>query len=472
MKSAAEREAPGASLASGPRPNVFYPQARCTLSVIFEEYEAPDADDFTRGVPRTFDVIPKAMTIHSNSYKEADTWQLTFNANDLPVSPELIRTGAAQLYLFAARGIGDRPKALRGDGGDEPVEAGFLGVVPSMVGLFDEVETAFGEDGRWVTITGQDYTSLFIAKQWKPKRRLPAGQRLDRIVALLKDEVESARAMRLVIDPPELAGKMPIVGAEAGRTNKKGESVPDTNTYWDAIYKLCIRHGFIVFVRNLELVITTPQAFMGARPSPRLMTWGRNLLTLKMKRRMAKETVPVIECRSYDESTRTVVRGRYPETGKGAKKAVTGLGTRKEETRLYTIWGIRSAKRLAEIAETTYNLVARAEQSIVLTTRDLVDSEGKDLLGVRTGDALAIAFDERFGAGMMESLSWEQRVEALVALGYDRAVAVEVALGFEDVNLFRRPFRVKSSTLEWTSEGGLEVQVELQNFVNIRGQAP
>lgn len=439
------------------RKNVFYPQARATLQVILENYGTPES-------PLVIPVVPRSVTIYSNSYKEADTWSMEFETHGFPITPEVIKTGQVEIFLYQTQGIGQSPETLRAD---DPGET--FGLAPSIVGLFDEYTVELSSDGGTCTIDGQDFTSLFISKQWDPSKRVKTGRSLDDVVRELAASVSGASNLTVVTVPENLA--MPIVGRSGGRTTRNGISFGDDKTYWDVIYDVVARHGFIVFVRNLEIVITTPQNYIAGRTLDRKMLWGRNLSSLRMSRRMGKEQVPVVEVRSYDDKGREPISARYPSNPK--IKPVTGLGTNKDEVRIFTIYGIRDIATLKQAAESYYNLVARSEQKIEIQTMDLVDLEGTDLLEMRAGDSMTIGFDAfNSDSIVLEGQNREQRINTLKGLGYDPVVAAEIALAFDRVDLFKRPFRVREVTFEWSHDSGLSISAELQNYVDVRGQTP
>jgi hypothetical protein len=464
--------------------SVFYPQVRVTVSVVFENFGDPKA-------PKSFPVLPRTVTVYSNSYKEADTFSVEFDSKDLPVSPELIRGGSVEIYFFQTPGLG-RDNIAQVLKADDPATPEVEGLTPAIAGLFDEVGMEFSDSGRSLTIDGVDYTSLFIAKQWIPKKsttsegtsvrasgngtgRIPTGRPLDEVLLKLIREVDGAKATRLKVEGVDLngndiSGNMPIVGSAEGKGNrKKGIPVKSGQNYWDVMYSLAVRYGFIIFVRGLDVILTTPQAYVANRSKARKMAWGRNLLSLRVSRRIGKVQVPVVEVRSYDDKRRKVIKARYPKSKK--QVPVTGLGTKRDETRIFNVPNIKSEKQLARVAESVYNLTARSEQTVEIETMDLRDLEGTDLLELRAGDALSIGFDPfNQSSVLIEGQNDGQRQQTLVNLGYSPAVAREISQSFDAINLFKRPFRVKEATFEWSYDGGLSISAQLQNFVNIEDQ--
>ena len=306
---APQLRAPEAESRLSNRANVYYPQARVTLSVVFETFGEPQS-------PKTFPVTPRSITIYSNSYKEADTWSVEFDAQDLPFSPDLIRAGACEIYLFQTAGIGQLPEVIRAK--DDPKTAKLEGLEPSIVGLFDEASLSMDESGRAVTIDGTDYTSLFIAKPWNSKTsgkkgRVPSGKSLDRVLQDLMNQVESASVMTLDVRPAKTV--LPTVGSAEARANKKG--LPGRGSYWDVMVDLALRYGFVLYIEGLRVVLVELASFVQEkRETVRKMVWGRNLTSLRMSRRIGKEQVPVIEVRSYDDKKRKVVKARFPTSKK------------------------------------------------------------------------------------------------------------------------------------------------------------
>jgi hypothetical protein len=464
-----QQRPPQAETRQSNRQNVFYPQARVVLSVYFENFGDPDKAHI---IP----VSARSIQVYSNSYKEADTWSVEFDAKDLPVMPEMVRSGACEIFLFQSQGIGQLPEVVRAK--DDPNTARIEGLEPTIVGLFDNMDIEMSNNGRTVSIDGTDYTALFASKDWDPKKsgngrgRLPNGKKLDAILQTLMNQVDGAKNMTLKIEGKDANGNpltMPTVGASETRTNKKGIPVKLGDNYWDVMYSLAVRHGFILFVRNLEVVLTSPQTYHNERSKIRKMVWGRNLRALRVRRRMGKTTTPIIEVRSYDDTKRKVRKARYPKNKK--QVPITGVGTKKDEVKIFNIPGIREEAQLARVAETVYNLKARSEQTVEMETMDLRDVEGTDMIELRSGDAVSIGFDSfNDQETILEGQSAQQRIRTLVSLGYDSQVAATIASSIDRVNVFKRPFRVREATLEWSHSDGLSIAAELQNFINIADQ--
>jgi hypothetical protein len=70
---------------------IYYPQARTTLNVVFDGF-GPTAKDTP---PKIIDVIPVDLSVQRNAYNQADGWEVTFDADDFPIDPRLVRSGAS-----------------------------------------------------------------------------------------------------------------------------------------------------------------------------------------------------------------------------------------------------------------------------------------------------------------------------------------------------------------------------------------
>ena len=446
----------------------FYPMARADLLFVFETYDLTEVDK-----PYHVPVVPKSLTIHRNSYKEADSWQITLDAKDFNMSPETIRAGSCEIRLFQMDSLYEFRTGLT------VLEDNILldqsqGVPPTIVGIFDEAGVEYSDQGKTVTISGTDYTGLFIAKPWPKDRRISGGLPLDQTLRKIVEEVPGATNLRIKVEPENQS--MPIIGKADGRTNSKRLKTTGDN-YWDIMYELAVRHGKIIFVRGLDIVLTNPQTYEEGRTELRKVVWGENLLNLQMSRKIGRQRAPTIEVSSYDAKQRKTLVVRYPtraqalalgsaratvQTLKNGKKKVTV----DEEVQQVNLTGITDKKILEEAAKARFNLLSRAEQTVRIETRNLRDSDGKNFLDLQTGDSVIIDFKPG-SLDLLETKDFPERVAALVELGYNPQVADIVARSVEKAAFFKKPMRVREATYEWDVETGVSISAELQNYVII-----
>lgn len=460
---------------------VYYPQCRVTLSVVFEGFGAGQrlvnglADPFTEDTaPMIVQVIPKASQVNLTGYKEADTWSLTFDAKALPFAPDIIRSVAVEIYMFDAKAVFPSEQELWALSSEENM---------LVTGLADNTEITYSGDGREFTLDGRDYTALMLDKHWDPRTRVSVGKPVSVVVQEIVDLSTGATkhggrtlTVEYVSEKPE-----PVIGQYRSKTNKKGIPVKDAqaSNAWDVIYKLCLTEGLIVFVRGWKVIITDPQTFTLQNANKvRKVAYGRNLSNLKVSRKLGKEKVPQIAVTSYSSKKRKPIKAVFPTE---KDPAPTGIGTKKDEVLNFEVDGVDDEVSLRRYAEAMYNNLARGESKIEFSTKSLTDlsdeqsldansfdlvARGLDMLKLRAGDPVVIGFDP-FNEQVMESSSPEQRYQYLISQGYSASVAEIVATEYERLDQFQRPFYVRDVGIAWAHKEGITIDVEAINFVSV-----
>lgn len=429
----------------------YYPVARADISIVLETYGEP-------GPVLRFAVVPRAVTINRNSYKEADTWSLEFEAEALPFSPETIRSGAVEIRLFQApSNFADLTPTL-------PTEEQTLltSYEPSIIGLFDDYGIELSDAGRIVRISGTDYTALLTAKPWPQNKRIPTGQRLDLTIEKLVRDVSGTENMRVVV---QVDGNVPVTGAASNPTSAKRIPVGDADNYWDVIYKIAITHGYIVFVRGLDVVIASPKVYIAGKTVHRNLVWGQNILRLNITRKLGKQRSPAIVLRSYDPIKRKIIEGRYPTSALTNKKTKS---QNYEEVQTSFLREITSQEILQRAAEARYNLLSRSELELQIVTKNLTDGVGLDLLDLSSGDAVYVLFDG-MSDHILETMPRGRIVSYLTEppRSFPLKVAEDVADTVMRANTLNKPFRVKECTLDYSVSDGITVTLQLHNFVNV-----
>lgn len=491
---------------------VFHPDARVTLGIVLESIQDDDR-------PFAFPVRPQELTIFRNSYIEADTFSVTFNASDLPITPDLIRAASTEIYLFNKRSLHEEPESIA-KGSDSYLAIDGTEIKPSIVGLVDDAQMDYDDTGRTVTLIGRDYTALYLDEEWDARFRIQYKGRLDKVIQRLADDVpSSAGIMRVKVELGQgesnsvglslsanrsykdfLVGQsseiyldsvLPIVGRNEGRANRKGLTFPNKANFWEVMLSIAVRYGFIIFVKGTDIILTTPKAYIAGKTGVHAMAWGKNLHDIHMARKLGKERVPTIECISWDESKQQVVRGQYPSDADTKKKLVAervakkqvaksksvkpapkkkrkkgknanALGTVKNEVQQYTIPGVTSKKQLEDIAEQTYQQKGRAELTVQVSTSDLFDLEGAPILDISSGDAMQVKFEP-----FNEDLGRERLERQMVDRGYERDVAAKLSVATEEMNHLREPMRVDDATIDFDVDTGITISASIRQFVNL-----
>lgn len=476
---------------------LFYPRCRAVLQVIFDGF-GPSARDTP---PKIIPVLPVSCTVHKNSYKQADSWELTLDARDLDIDPELIRGGAIEIFIYQAPGIvGDQRVLDRKmdpataaafgklrDAGDvaklekkdqQTIRRFTLNNKPVVAGLFDEAGLEMSASGRQVTLQGQDYTDHFIKMQYPPDRkgrarRIPTGFRLDFILEKLLQAADPTGRFKLVTrgierHPSGLWAITPIVGANEVRNNKRGIPVDSSTSYWDVMYKLAIRYGLILFVDGLEVVLSRPQ-HITRKDDPRIrkFVWGKNIEQLDLRRKLAKEKTPQIIVRGYDEKTKKHIDERFPEKD---DQVPTGIDVKQNEYLFIPAYGISDRKVFKQMAENFFNMIGQAERTVTMNTHDLKDMREDDLLNLAAGDAIEIRFDP-FHRELLKKkeIGQAEKIQYLVDRGYGQSIAETIAEHFQKLAAIERPLRVREVSYDFSTTDGISIEIEAVDFIVMEG---
>lgn len=467
---------------------LYYPHAWAVLEVIFQ---------FDTESPQLIVAPIRRATLHSNDYRNADTWELTFSSRVLPLDPDMIFSLAAEIYLFDAGKVTSDPEPFI----SELDEAGNLKYL-EMAGLAIEAELSFDEEGGTFVIHGEDYTGLLISREWPSKETtIKVGSPIDATVQQLVDEAVFAKdhggsTLRVVFRPDSLMPTAPIVGHGFTTAWKHGIPVDQGSSYWDAIYKLCMKHGCIVSVRGTDVVISAPATLTDDRAkAARRVAHGRSLQSLTIKRNVGHRPAPTIIASSFDPETRTVIEASWPPhsestsrarnvkrpkgsppapkqlkarayAGKQRRPMLHGTGQVKDEIkRVLPPPGITSVDALKSYVRAYHAQVSRGESEIHFTTKRLTDLDGQRMINVRTGDAVWIEWDQ-FQGMEMRQLSEDARYERLVRLGYHEDIAGVIARNFNSIEMISRPFYVAEASKEWDHQDGLSLEIEAINYVD------
>jgi len=306
---------------------------------------------------------------------------------------------------------------------------------------------------------------------------------------------------RLRLDVRNLSlDELPVVGASEVSGNRRGIPVEQDTKYWDVMYKVATRHGLILFVDGLDVVLTRPQNLAASDlGSVRQFAWGRNVESLNLTRALGKEQTPTIVVQGYDPKSKRTITVEYPEGkreltdkvvkgdikkttstvrlkaktpaahhAKHGKKVTTIRKT--DEFEIVPMYGVTDPGILRAAAANLYHLLGRAERKVVLKTKDLKDLEETDLLSLRAGSAVTINFDDYNRELLADpNVPITSKVDHLLARGYNETVAQEFAQRFAKLEALRRPLRVREVTFDFDVDEGISIEMELVDFVVVDG---
>ncbi len=384
------------------------------------------------------DFEPLTLSVGFNDYRQADTFELSFDAKAFPYSPEVVRTATVELYVCQTKSLDRRDKSTF----MTPENLTFTGIVQEI-----ELEST-SQSGRRLRMTGFDYTALMSARAFDPKDVAKAGQQLVSYVQNLVDHAahvnevggKSIRSRVLTVRAvgfdederpldndsvknPTGKQKKPQKKRSATRTKtlktvghgmqhalrKNGLSVGGKgSTYWDVITNVCRQQGLVVFVRANEVIISTPQNLTyDTRWRQRRLVYGKNLKSLKINRKLGTQSVPQVTVRSYDPIGMKKVEATWPQdpatlsSGISAEQdaaerpmSVGGFQVLWGQFKTYVVDGVTDPDTLLRIAKMHYAHLGRHEALLSFETLDLTDAEGSDMLLLRPSDPVVVDFSE------------------------------------------------------------------------------
>lgn len=510
---------------------VYYPQARVFLTITLDDFTQTEAVSKYR---QQLWLVPESVNVVKNPSTQADSFTITFATEDFPFLPSQIIGGQAEIYLFQTDGFDANGVVLGREDVNEIAGPGKtpdgLGAIdindvrqtsnwPVVVGTFDDVQVEYGDGGRTVTISGQDYTAYLLSRQWPPTekggpRRVKPGPRLDKWLQSVLDEADPQLKLKVALSGAT-EDQIPAIGGGFA-VKKNGIAIDQGTKYWDVISKVCWLHGYSVYVDGSFVVLLARKApSEKPRTDVYTLSWKENISALRASRKMGKEKAPQIIIQSYNPITKKVVYGEYPPGAEVRRKAKlrdkaqdikvttaqpkTGAkskprGTTQKESEEYLVLpageAISDQATLNRMAKDRYELTARGEFKMTVRTSDLKDTAKRtlnsdlsfseatssNLLKLKSGDLMFIEFDP-FDMDALNGINPEdssqrieltdaQRYEYLKGRGYNLDLADFLSLNYNLIDQLRRPFIVSEVQFEYSVSDGIDIEIQLVEAIN------
>lgn len=458
---------------------VFYPQCWVAFRVYFDGLGGNDSREMI--VPP---IEPREASVGLNGYNLADTFEVSFFADHLPIAPELVRAMGVDVYLFQTPELVKDPRPYL-------VEKNRI-----ITGIVDEFTADYTSDGRVIRASGRDYTGLLLDKKWTTAYTVPLGKDLRDTVQDLLDvfhsKITGGRGIKLRAvygdAVKDLLGGPIVGGLQEGITTKKrvlknyrpstskGRSkvqkkryhVPTGRSWWDVIYELCLSYGLIAHLVGEEVVLHEPQSLTDESQGKALhYAYGHNLASLSISRKLSNHAAPQVVASYYDQAEKKFVEVRFPPDA--PLKVSGGGGVTQNFRRVVPPAGIEDKETLRSYLSAAYHMYGRSEASIKFQTKALRGLQGKetgenDLLQLRPGHPIAIGWDS-VGRTDIRERTPEERRTLLLGAGFSELVASVVAQNFDRLDSLRRHFYTKAATFHWGIGDGVSVDVEAINYV-------
>lgn len=482
------------------------------------------------------DIVPFSCSVELNSYRIADTAKCTFALADLPFDPRIIRAATLQIFggtfapkEFADAMAGNEVLMLPDAVPEGRAEAGQSNEL--FRGFVDDWEMTLDGAGRdTISISARDTTGPLLDEEIPEQflQDLP-DLPLDVLIQLLLtgDGVPQQALSRryglpgfrgIVVLNESTQPVLPTLSQcrhptyfDSKRTAKKGRKRPPANlqkqSYWDVITDLCVSAGLIVYIRPgtkpivlpglgavlpaAEIVISDPRTYYGENAATgidlstqRLLIYGININSMRIRRKIGGVKVPAVEVRSFDPVLGTRLSARYPPLIRGkTNRARVGLGD-KEEVKTFLLDEISGPGALTQLeaaARSIYDQLGRGEMEIEVKTKNLSSLEQylddgieADLFRLRAGDPVSIEINSALVESgqvsahtLFTSAGPDARIASMVERGIPEAAATLAATAMDNPFL-QTVFRASRIQWQWANDSGWEATVEAINYLDVR----
>ena len=485
---------------------------------------SPD-DRFVRG-----GIIPLRCVVERNGFRTADTASIELAWEDIPFDPRLLRSFGVEVILGTVRGS-DYDEGLRGLRNEQGQLRSLVSQSPGgsvvraatrYVGKVDQVDVKFdGDEGAILSLETRDLTCVFI-DQPLITPDLDLSLPIDVGIQMLLLQYPALTGMPVIFgdvnDPSP--GPAPIPGAAValprrarrGRVTRQARSGDQKMSLWDYLTDVCVQVGMIPLVRDYELRICRPETLYGMTSTPidpeqgdaggvgsrpRRMVYGRNIEELSFSRKLGGTKVPTIEVRAYDPLIGRTRWARWPTRAGEPSVGVLGINdppqalraneisptgaNPDEKVQTFTVRYATDPSMLRQIARSTYEEIGRQEITGSFKTSDLTSFESlleADLLQLESGDPVEILVDAydptdpdqaATSATELAALETNRRTAYLQDLGWPADTAARFAQ-LQNASGLQSVFRTSSVRIDFDSENGMDIEVEFQNYVEVRAE--
>jgi len=506
------------------------------------------------GLTHTLAMVPKSASVELSGYRQAGKFSLLYEYRDFPFDPRTIRAASVAIHLDAvpaddfADGMLERAIPFKGT---NPPRKSILAVSRDnlvLAGVVDDITVDHTDKGSEVRMEGRDLRGVLLDIPTTPT--MLSKLNLSKNVAEVVKQIISAHPLladaKIPVIPADPTswpdGYIPSPKDKDGLTRVSLDAAgqkpttstaggADTMSFWDIIIQYCFLVGAIPFFVGKELHIQPTRNLYDYRmqenpnnrearfPTPfkngkdrevgqpflsnplkfafRRIVFGRDILNLKIERKLGGKKVPAVKCVSWDSSSKQRGAGKlldvtYPaqasdtDTEKVNAAKVTSVSSSgqsaHQDVTVIKVPNVRSKKQLLQIAKSIYEEVGRQEMGGSISTRNLASFGGgnqdPDLVRMKPGDAINIGTVPMDPEGYpptvhaltaREGRSFQEDVKELTTrLGNANLARVAAATGRGAVTGLQSTFRVSNVKFTWGAESGVAIDFDFQNYVEAR----
>jgi hypothetical protein len=441
-------------------------------------------------------IIPVSATLEKNTYKEADTLELSLSYLDLPFDPRTVRSCAVEFYLGTIDGDTWRESMRLQVIADLPDESEY-GTNRQFKGWVDDWRVNWGnEEAATVELSCRDNTALFIDQDAPPQIKVDPKVGIDEAIAKYLSCFPQYEGIAVEYRPiNEDAPALKDVMQRSSQRNGGVGPGKDKMSVWDFIIDITGMVGCVAFIDGETVVIQKPRTLYAdgfsrledpwrgrvADNIPmnnRTMIYGRNLTEFSVSRRYNEKAPRNIEVRCYLPERKKTIVVRFP----GVKSRVQPGESADNTITVFRVSGVQTKEALQVIAQGIYEDISRQEIEVSMKTPNIAsfggDNTEPDLLYLQAGDPIEVYFAKDDSGDPVTLPATQSQVEDalltsdktfdyLQSLGYDPDIASAYAEAYTNAG-YQTAFRTFKVTYDWTDEDGVTISIDAINYIEVR----
>ncbi len=402
--------------------------------------------------------------------------------------PRLLKNATVEFYMW------DDERQEHFDIEDREKSKNFL----RFAGICTKVHRKLAAESSEVTMTFNDYTTLFIHMKPFPTAGMPEySDTLKQIWEKIcdhtgaRDPNDEKKIISTVTALRDRLNTERLFAAEQEYTlgqlvNKRFHAIDKPSIHqganaWEA-WQWCVGAlGLVSYIRGTECVIMTSTEHYGETEAP-VMLYGENILEFEENSDTSISGKGIM-LKSFDHLTGRTIEAVYPLPGDErlklkksvARAAAAGKGnidvnSVSADYQEFNYFSIQDQQALNTRAKEAYEEYSRQQMDGTLKTCEMAveDSNGEvfDLLSLQANDSIVIAIDPDIRNFTDADSAYHYMVDVL---GYNDGLAQIIAQNVEAVELQNPVFHVTSMNVEY-ADGSCNIEIKYHNLVNSKNK--
>lgn len=465
-------------------------------------------------------IVPRKFDLKRNGIRTPDELSLTLRWADFPFDPRVIRSCAVEFFL-GSLSLQEYSQGIRGlrrgdvFGGNAAAASDPMNMIADSYvdsrgtkrtnlrfqGWVEKFKLNWSDDEPTVELECRDNTQLLQNQIAPPKLTIAGNKPLDEAIAtylsnfpqcsgLTVEYLSSSEGEKAPMMKDVLAGT--AFKPDLGPTPAKGSGDSDDLFVWDYITDVCGAIGLVCYLDGTAVVLARPSTVLGGAATTRktdpyvsrrlpegefpvrALVYGKNLQSLEFERDFCAKEAKNIELRCWSPRRKNLLVARYPEKSDRVVSTHVGDSSSDHKWDIVRVRGVEDAATLKQMAKDYYSGRMRTELEGVAKTRDFYSFGGDeldcDLLDMQPTDPVEVLVD-RSASGTVAAAetSGTANRKWLEDLGYSPALAAAYSKALA-ASGFQRIFRVKEMQISGDTDDGVDIEIRLANFIQVRAE--